>query len=218
MTSHDDSSGHGRRVILHTDAGRGVGTALRIAMTHSIVRTDLDVPIGAELRMRVPRTSFGELTLPATVRWRTGDTLAMQLGSLRARDVVALHRLDGGRRRDSRFALRRAGFRIDARIDPFARPSEGAIAGAGHPLTIVLRNGEIAGTAIRIGALGAILATTLRLEKGARIALRVPTSTWAGELELAATVQWSAPGAVGVSYERLRARDVWALHRLSLAA
>lgn len=203
-----------RRVILHGPRERAPGFLERLGMTHTIVRTSLDARVGEPVLLRVPSTPFGELSLPTTLRWSADGAHALQLGTLRARDVAALNRMRG-KVRDARFALRREGFRIDALLDPFATPRGPALPGAGRRVALVLRNGSLDAIAVRLSARSAIVLASIELPVGARVAIRVKSDTWVGELTLPALVRWTARGAHGLSYEQPRARDVWALHRLA---
>jgi hypothetical protein len=67
-------------------------------------------------------------------------------------------------------------------------------------------------TIVNLSLGGALIAQTMRHPMGARcnVAFRVPTME--EPIEVGATVRWSDDTSVGIQFDGLRARDVWALN------
>jgi hypothetical protein len=139
-----------------------------------MVRSTLAPPIGENVTLRIPSTCFGELELDTIVRWHDRDgSLALQVGTLGPRDLVALRRLVPEPAPDGRFAARRRGYRVDARLDPFAHAPETTWPLDGFPVCLILLNGEVDGIAVELEDDSATVHAWVDLAPGSHIALRV---------------------------------------------
>ena len=58
---------------------------------------------------------------------------------------------------------------------------------------------------------GAYLITAERFPLGTRLSVRIVLPKVKDAIEVGATVRWSAGNGIGVQFDGLRARDVWAL-------
>ncbi len=76
-----------------------------------------------------------------------------------------------------------------------------SIAGAANPCSIV-----------NLSLGGALLAATQRHAMGARVHIAFKLPTLEETIEVDATVRWADATSVGIQFDGLRARDVWALN------
>lgn len=160
--------------VLEAGADWAQGEIERCGPSYVMVRTTLAPPVGESVRLHIPATCFGELTLETTVRWHERDGgVALQLGKLGPRDLVALRRLVPKRAPDARVATRRRGYRVDGRIDPFAPRPQTTMPLDGIPVSLILLNGEVDGVAIELEGDRATVHAWIDLPRGAHIALRV---------------------------------------------
>ncbi len=146
----------------------------RCGPSYVMVRTTLVPAVGESVRLHIPETCFGELTLDTIVRWHDHNGgLALQLGQLGPRELVALRRLVPKRAPDGRVATRRRGYRVDGRIDPFAPTPQTTMPLDGIPVSLILLNGEVDGVALELESDRAIVHAWIDLPQGVHIALRV---------------------------------------------
>ena len=163
-----------RTAILHVGTGRAYGRVERCGPGYLVVRTTLHPALGDTVRVRIPSTCFGELSVETTVRWHEPEgRLGLQLGSLRPRDLVALRRLVPEPAPDARLAARRRGYQVDARLDPFAPQPDRTLPYDGTPVSIFLVNGEVEGVATTLEEEHAVVHAGLDLHPGAHVVLRV---------------------------------------------
>ena len=163
-----------RSGVLQTSGGRVACSIERCGPSYLVVCAQLRPPLGSHVRVRIPSTSFGELSLDATVRWHEEEgRLGLQLGALRARELVALRRLVPEPAPDARLATRRRGYRVDARMDPFAPQPERTLPYDGIPVSLFLVNAEIEGVATTLERDRAVVYATVDLAVGSHVALRV---------------------------------------------
>jgi hypothetical protein len=59
---------------------------------------------------------------------------------------------------------------------------------------------------------GALVATAVRHPMGRRLRIAFHVPTMPEAIEVGATVRWSTSEGVGIQFDGLRARDVWALN------
>jgi hypothetical protein len=80
------------------------------------------------------------------------------------------------------------------------------------PATVVVDGTPKHCTMLNVSLGGALVAAQPKLAMGhrVRISFHVPTMTDA--IDIGATVRWSNADGVGVQFDGLRARDVWALN------
>jgi Tfp pilus assembly protein PilZ len=80
------------------------------------------------------------------------------------------------------------------------------------PVTLTIDGTPNDCTMLNLSLGGALVAAKTRYALGQRmqISFRVPTMTDA--IDIGATVRWSTSEGVGVQFDGLRARDVWALN------
>lgn len=80
------------------------------------------------------------------------------------------------------------------------------------PATLTVEGTAKDCTVLNLSLGGALLAADARYSMGQRIriAFRVPTLEDA--IDVGATIRWSISGGVGVQFDGLRAREVWALN------
>ena len=218
---HDE--GALRRVLIHTAHGRDSGMLVRLDTGYAVVHTGARPPLGAEVKLRVPATMFGELSLPAVVRWHSDGAIGLQLGSLRARDVVALHRLSRGAlgaraqalmtQASARLRLRREGFELDAidvvalsraEMETLVLPSDGD---PRRRARLVLRNLTLDVNVLRLATGGIVVSTPVRLTEGLRVGLVVPREA-GGEVLVAAVVRASVAGRTRLAYAPRPRREV----------
>ncbi|AKF04206.1 hypothetical protein DB32_001355 [Sandaracinus amylolyticus] len=139
-----------------------------------LVRTALTPALGEPVHLRIPSTCFGELQLDGIARWQDRNgALALQLCSLRPRDLVALRRLVPSPEPDGRLAVRRRGYRVDGRIDPFAPTPDRTMPLDGVPVSLILVNGELEGVATTLEDERAVVHAWIDLRPGSHVALRV---------------------------------------------
>ncbi len=67
-------------------------------------------------------------------------------------------------------------------------------------------------TIMNISLGGALIAATKRFPMGERCNITFKVPSQEEPIEIGATVRWSDDAAVGVQFDGLRARDVWALN------
>ncbi len=78
--------------------------------------------------------------------------------------------------------------------------------------TLTIAGAPNACTIVNLSLGGALIAATQRHAMGARvhIAFKLPANE--DSVEVDATVRWAEPTSVGIQFDGLRARDVWALN------
>lgn len=163
-----------RTAIISSGAARATARIERCGPSYVLVRTTLAPALGERVHLRIPATCFGELQLDGIARWQDRDgSLAVQLGQLRPRDLVALRRLVPEPEPDGRLAVRRRGYRVDGRIDPFASAPDRTMPLDGVPVSLILVNGEVEGVATTLDDEGATVHAWIDLQPGAHVALRV---------------------------------------------
>jgi hypothetical protein len=59
---------------------------------------------------------------------------------------------------------------------------------------------------------GALVTATTKYTMGRRVQISFHVPTMAEAIDVGATVRWSNPDGLGVQFDGLRARDVWALN------
>lgn len=67
-------------------------------------------------------------------------------------------------------------------------------------------------TVLNISVGGALLAATMKYSMGQRGVLAIQIPTVSEAIEVGVTVRWSNREGVGIQFDGLRARDVWALN------
>lgn len=87
------------------------------------------------------------------------------------------------------------------------------------PVTIVHRTAdgntaESRGTTKNVSLGGALIAVSDAIVFGSEVKVRLTLRPLKEEATMTATVRWIAPGAVGVQFGSLRAKEVWALNQL----
>jgi hypothetical protein len=80
------------------------------------------------------------------------------------------------------------------------------------PITLVM-NGVTTELRTMNLSLGGALIGMQRLPMGVRVTLRFAVPTQGDPIEAGATVRWSTDNSVGVQFDGLRAKDVWALNK-----
>lgn len=195
-----------RSVELHTAAGWIAGTLERCGPNYVVVSAPLQLAVGDALRVRIPATSEGDLTLDTVLRWIDEDGHCwLQVGSLRARELVALRKLAPDPKPSARLNLRRRGFRVDGRIDPFGSPNERTYPIDGIPIALELVNGEVEGVAIELDDEAATVIAWVDLEAGTHVALRVFEDATAERwTDRAMVVHSCANGIIGLRAQRSR--------------
>ncbi|WP_157068789.1 hypothetical protein [Sandaracinus amylolyticus] len=163
-----------RTAILSAGNERAYGRIERCGPSYVLVRTALTPALGEPVHLRIPSTCFGELQLDGIARWQDRNgALALQLCSLRPRDLVALRRLVPSPEPDGRLAVRRRGYRVDGRIDPFAPTPDRTMPLDGVPVSLILVNGELEGVATTLEDERAVVHAWIDLRPGSHVALRV---------------------------------------------
>jgi hypothetical protein len=79
--------------------------------------------------------------------------------------------------------------------------------------TSVVQNGVASQHKMQNLSLGGALIEMKRLPLGERVTVKFALPTVEEPIETAATVRWSTESAVGVQFDGLRAKDVWALNK-----
>jgi hypothetical protein len=77
---------------------------------------------------------------------------------------------------------------------------------------LVLSGASVDCTIVNLSLGGALIAQTMKHPMGARCSVAFVVPTMAEPIEIAATVRWSDDTSVGIQFDGLRARDVWALN------
>jgi hypothetical protein len=80
------------------------------------------------------------------------------------------------------------------------------------PITLV-RNGTPTELRTLNLSLGGALIAMKRLPMGERVTVKFAVPTMEEPIESGATVRWSTDDSVGVQFDGLRAKDVWALNK-----
>src|SRR5262245_23080129 len=80
-------------------------------------------------------------------------------------------------------------------------------------LPVELKVGEqkVVSTTRNLSLGGVFVVTDLKLPFGTRVSVRVTLPNQKEPIEAAGAVRWTDPGGLGVQFDGLRARDVWAL-------
>ena len=78
--------------------------------------------------------------------------------------------------------------------------------------TLSIAGAPAACTIVNLSLGGALIAATQRYAMGARVHIAFKLPTAEEPVEVDATVRWSDPTSVGIQFDGLRARDVWALN------
>ncbi|MDB4960293.1 MAG: type pilus assembly PilZ [Myxococcales bacterium] len=86
--------------------------------------------------------------------------------------------------------------------------------------TLAITGANEACTIMNLSLGGALITASKRHAMGERVNLTFKVPTAADAIEIGATVRWADTTSVGVQFDGLRARDVWALNEYfkSLAA
>jgi hypothetical protein len=83
------------------------------------------------------------------------------------------------------------------------------------PVTLIHAAGETQGTTRNVSLGGALVGLGEHtIAFGSQVTLRVFLPSLKEEASLASTVRWLAPGAVGLQFGSLRAKEVWALNQM----
>ena len=189
----------------------------RLTVGTVLVRTSAALPYGTSVSLELSGDTIGALAVPGQVRFKTETGYGIQLGALDAWSVWALHRLMGPANRP-RPRLKGGRWGLDGLTCRALaqhcrdRPANRRPGAAGEAVRVLLRNTEIDGTAERLDTRGVFVRTERPLPLGTRVAIRVSSGTWAGELELPAVVRWVTADGMGLHHGPLRARELWALH------
>ena len=67
-------------------------------------------------------------------------------------------------------------------------------------------------TVLNMSLGGALISASTKLAMGQRLEISFHVPTMADAIQVGATVRWSATDGVGIQFDGLRARDVWALN------
>ena len=78
--------------------------------------------------------------------------------------------------------------------------------------TLAITGANEACTIMNLSLGGALITATKRHSMGERVTLAFTVPTGADPIEIGATVRWADTTTVGVQFDGLRARDVWALN------
>lgn len=79
------------------------------------------------------------------------------------------------------------------------------------PATVAVAGGAPESCAIKNLSLGGALLAIRKLTMGERVHLTFRIPTIEDPIQTAAVVRWNSDGGIGVQFDGLRARDVWAL-------
>lgn len=79
------------------------------------------------------------------------------------------------------------------------------------PATLAVGAGPAETCAIKNLSLGGALLDVRKLAMGERVVLTFRIPTLEDPIKSAAVVRWTSDGSIGVQFDGLRARDVWAL-------
>jgi hypothetical protein len=79
------------------------------------------------------------------------------------------------------------------------------------PVTVDLADRQFSCETGNVSLGGAYLLTAERFPLGTKLSLRIVLPKVKDAIEVGATVRWSADTGIGVQFDGLRARDVWAL-------
>ena len=77
----------------------------------------------------------------------------------------------------------------------------------------VVQNGAATQHKMQNLSLGGALIEMPRLPMGVRVTVKFALPTFEEPIETAATVRWATETAIGVQFDGLRAKDVWALNK-----
>ena len=80
------------------------------------------------------------------------------------------------------------------------------------PVTLTIDGTPNNCTMLNLSLGGALVAATARYAMGARMKVGFAVPNMNHQIEIGATVRWSNVDGVGVQFDGLRARDVWALN------
>lgn len=73
---------------------------------------------------------------------------------------------------------------------------------------------EVRGKTSNVSLGGALVSVSDTIAFGSAVKVRVTLPPLKEQTEMPATVRWIAPGAVGVQFGSLRAKEVWALNQM----
>ena len=80
------------------------------------------------------------------------------------------------------------------------------------PATLTINGTSNDCTMLNLSLGGALVAATSRYAMGVRVQIEFAVPTVKHSIAIAATVRWSNVDGLGVQFDGLRARDVWALN------
>ena len=78
--------------------------------------------------------------------------------------------------------------------------------------TLAITGGPSACTIVNLSLGGALISATERHTMGQRVHVTFKLPTLEESIEVGATVRWADATSVGIQFDGLRARDVWALN------
>jgi len=78
--------------------------------------------------------------------------------------------------------------------------------------TLAITSGPSACTIVNLSLGGALIAATERHTMGQRVHVTFQLPTLEEAIEVGATIRWADATSVGIQFDGLRARDVWALN------
>jgi len=81
------------------------------------------------------------------------------------------------------------------------------------PATLTIEGAPGAATVLNLSLGGALLGGIKKLPMGSRVHLEFAVPTDEEAIEIGGTVRWSDGSGVGIQFDGLRARDVWALNK-----
>jgi len=80
------------------------------------------------------------------------------------------------------------------------------------PITLVMNGVAVEKRTLNL-SLGGALVAMKRVPMGEKVTVTFSVPTAEAPIEAAATVRWSTDDSVGVQFDGLRAKDVWALNK-----
>jgi hypothetical protein len=90
---HERYERHLDVVIIH-DGGEVECLTRNVSLGGMLLATTVQIPYGSKVRLRMHLPALKEATnIEATIRWVKDDSIGVQFGSLRAREVWALNQL-----------------------------------------------------------------------------------------------------------------------------
>lgn len=78
--------------------------------------------------------------------------------------------------------------------------------------TLSIAGAPAACTIVNLSLGGALIVASQRHAMGARVHIAFKLPAGPEQVEVDATVRWAEPDSVGIQFDGLRARDVWALN------